>query len=229
MLVPETALPARYQTPWKGDFVSEALQYVSPGALVLDVGGGARATLDPVARPEGCRYIGLDPDRNGLGVGQYDERIHGSIEDSHPELVGTVDLIISMNTLEHIPNMCTAVTRLHELLKPDGVLLAQFAGRWAFFAVASRLMPHQVRTRLLASLIDGNEEDHFPTVYDQCTDRHLDQLLSSWSKHEITPYYRAAGYFAFSRPLQRAYLAYEDHVAMHTSILATHYRVRAVK
>jgi len=53
-------------------------------------------------------------------------------------------------------------------------------------------------------------------------------MLANWASHDITPLYRAGGYFAFSRLLQRAYLAYEA-LAMRSPQLATHYDLRAVR
>jgi hypothetical protein len=45
---------------------------------------------------------------------------------------------------------------------------------------------------------------------------------------EIVPFYRGAPYFRFSRPLQRAYLAYESAIERHDRRnLATHYLVVA--
>jgi SAM-dependent methyltransferase len=208
-LVPETDLPARYQMPWRPAFVAQALEYCQPDMTVLDVGGGEAPTLPSEARPVRCTYI-------------------GAAEDPQPSLVGRVDLILSWNVLEHISDMSVALARFHSYLRPGGVLLAQFAGRWAVFAIASRLMPHKLRVQLLWHLIGSPPDKHFPTHYDRCTSRAFDLMLAEWSGHEIVPHYRGAGYFAFSRPLQRAYLAYES-MAMRNPELATHYNVRAVR
>lgn len=228
-LVPESELPARYQAPWRPGFVSEALKCVPETGIILDVGGGARPTLTPVDRPPACRYIGLDPDRNELEQGAYDEIVISGASDPLVHLSGQVDLILSWDTLEHVPDMRAALTNFHDLLKPGGILLARFSGRWALFAIAARLMPHMLRTWLLASLIGSNEDNHFPTHYDRSTSRQFHKMLGSWSSYEIIPHYHGAGYLAFSRPLQRAYLLFEEKVAMRTPELATHYQVRAVK
>jgi SAM-dependent methyltransferase len=227
-LVPETELPARYQEPWRPTFVAQALAHCRPEMTILDVGGGDAPTLPREVRPARSTYLGLDPDGEDLANGDYDVRILAGASELQPDLAGTVDLILSWNVLEHVPDMPSALARFHSYLKPGGVLLAHFAGRWAVFAIASRLMPHALRVRLLSRLIVASPDNHFPTHYDRCTARAFDLMLADWSEHEIVPHYRAAGYFAFSRSLQRAYLAYES-VAMHNSELATHYDVRAVR
>jgi hypothetical protein len=54
------------------------------------------------------------------------------------------------------------------------------------------------------------------------------RLLEPWSETEIVPFYRGAPYFRFSRPLMRAYLAYESAAERRgASNLATHYLVVA--
>jgi SAM-dependent methyltransferase len=227
-LVPETELPARYQEPWRPLFVAHALAHCHPDMTIVDVGGGGAPTLPREARPARSTYIGLDPDSDDLAVGDYDVRILAGASESQPGLVGSVDLILSWNVLEHVPDMPSALERFHSYLKPGGVLLSRFAGRWAVFAVASRLMPHRLRVQLLSRLIGSPPDSHFPTHYDRCTARAFDLMLADWSEHEIVPLYRAAGYFAFSRPIQRAYLTYES-VAMRIPDLATHYNVRAVR
>lgn len=227
-LVPETELPERYQTPWRPAFVAQAQQHCRPGITILDVGGGGSPTLHPGARPARSTYIGLDPNADDLATGDYDLRLPAGASDLQPELLGSVDLILSWNVLEHVPDLPNAVARFRSYLKPGGVLLARFAGRWAFFAVASRAMPHALRVRLLARLIGASPDDHFPTHYDHCTAQALHRMLADWSEHEIISHYRAAGYLAFSRSLQRMYLAYET-VAVRYPALATHYNVRAVR
>jgi SAM-dependent methyltransferase len=227
-LVPETELPARYQTPWRPTFVEQARAQCRANMTILDVGGGDEPTLPRELRPVRTTYIGLDPDPADLAKGDYDIRILAGASDLQPELVDGVDLILSWNVLEHVPNMASALSRFRSYLKPGGTLLARFAGRWAVFAVGSRLMPHTLRVQLLWRLIGSPPDNHFPTHYDRCTARDFDLMLAGWSEYEIVPYYRAAGYFAFSRPIQRMYLAYES-IAMRNSQLATHYHVTAVR
>ena len=227
-LVPETELPARYQVPWRSAFVARALDHCRPGMTIVDLGGGDSPTLPPGVRPASTTYIGLDPDAGDLGRGHYDRRIVAGASDWQPDLAGTVDLIVAWNVLEHVPDMTSAMACLHAYLKPGGVFLARCAGRWAVFAIASRMIPHGLRLQMLSRLIDEPAEDHFPTCYDGCTFRDFDRCFHEWSEHEITPLYRGGGYFAFSRPLQRAYLAYEAWV-MGAPQLATHYDIRAVR
>ena len=227
-LVPESDLPSRYQVPWRPSFVGQVLEHCSPGITILDVGGGAKPTLPREVRPPGCTYIGLDPDAVNLTKGDYDERFATSAADLCGDLVDRAHLVVSWNALEHVSAMPTALECFHAYLKPRGVLLARLSGRWSTFAIASRVLPHRLRVRLMTQLIGARADDHFQTYYDKCTWRDLNDMLDSWSAHEIVPLYRGAGYLAFSKNAQRLYLAYES-VAMRHRQLATHYNLKAVR
>ena len=171
-LVPESDLPARYQTPWRPTFVAQAREHSRPGMTTLDVAGCRVPTLPPEFRPANSTYIGLDPDAEDLANGDYDIRVRAGASDPQRDLVGHIDLIISWNVLEHVPDMPSPITCFHTYLRLGGVLLARLAGRWAFFEVASRLMPHRVRMRLLACLIGATPDKPFSDP--------LPQLHGAW-------------------------------------------------
>ena len=79
-----------------------------------------------------------------------------------------------------------------------------------------------VATRVLGH----REEEKFPTRYDRSSHRALAGLLEPWSEFSIVPFYRGAVYFKFSRPLMRAYLAYESALERREAKnLATHYLI----
>jgi hypothetical protein len=72
------------------------------------------------------------------------------------------------------------------------------------------------------------EEQKFPTHYDHCHARAMRTLLGDWQSSELVPFYRGAPYFSFSRPLQRAYLGYENFIESRSmDNLATHYLIIA--
>ena len=107
-------------------------------------------------------------------------------------------------------------------------MLAQLTGSNAGFALLGRFMPHALRVRIATRLLGHHEEEKFPTRYDRSSQRALEAMLSSWSEVEIVPFYRGAPYFGFWRPVQRAYLAYENAIERRRRAnLATHYLVIA--
>jgi SAM-dependent methyltransferase len=197
---------------------------------ILDVGAGRYPTIAPADRPSGCRYVGLDIESQELAAaapGAYEEEVVADVT----EPLGRdeeFDLIVSWQVLEHVSPLAAAFENLRTALRPGGTMLAQLTGSNAGFALLGRLMPHAMRVRIATRLLGHQAEEKFPTRYDRSTHRSLAAMLSAWSEVEIVPFYRGAPYFRFSRPLQRAYLAYESAIERHQRRnLATHYLVVA--
>jgi SAM-dependent methyltransferase len=220
-------IPARYTADrWKQRVVGLALDRIKPGDVVLEIGGGDRPTLTPSQRPRGITYVGLDLDEPGLAQGAYDERIAGDVECADERLTGRFDVIVSWNTFEHVTDLRRAFANIHSYLKPGGAFVTLFSGRWAFFALAARVMPHSLRAAIMKRFLGVQPEHHHPVHYDRCSYRQLSRLLVDWGEPAIVPLYNGAGYFAFSPLLQNVYLRYETWTLSRPN-LATHYLVTA--
>jgi SAM-dependent methyltransferase len=219
-------LPARYGYAMQDVFLERLRPLLVPDMTILDVGAGRSPTLAPRDRPNGSAYLGLDisaAELEAASPGAYDATYVHDIASPLIELRG-VDLIISWQVLEHVASLPATLTNLRGMLRPGGTLIAQLSGTFAAFALAARVMPHRVRVTAMARLLGHIEEQKFPTHYDHCHARAIRRLLSGWSASELVPFYRGAPYFGFSRPLQRAYLAYENVIESRSlENLATHY------
>jgi SAM-dependent methyltransferase len=229
-MVESGLLPDRYGRQMQDEFFERVRPLLVPGVSILDVGAGRYPTIAPGDRPPGCRYVGLDIEAEEIeaaGAGAYDESIVGDI--TKPlDRPGEFDLVLSWQVLEHVSSLAAAFENLGATLRPGGTLVAQLTGSNAAFAVFGRLIPHRAKLWIATRVLGHHEEEKFPTRYDRSSHRALARLLEGWSDVEIVPFYRGATYFKFSRPLMRAYLAYESAVERRRRVnLATHYLVLA--
>ena len=229
-LVESGLLPDRYARQMQDEFFARARPLLVPDVAILDVGAGRYPTIAPADRPPGCRYVGLDIEADEIdaaGADAYDESIVGDVTiplNRDDEF----DLVLSWQVLEHVSPLARALENLRLSLRPGGTLIAQLTGSNAAFAVFSRLIPQRARLWIATRVLGHREEEKFPTRYDRSSHRALAGLLERWSRVEIVPFYRGAPYFKFSRPLMRAYLAYESAVERRGARnLATHYLVVA--
>lgn len=163
-----------------------------PGAeTVVDVGcgrGGAVATTDgsdPLDfRGPGRRVIGIDVDEVGVDNPVLDEfrPITGSrwpLED------GSVDLVVSDWTLEHVEDPESFVRELTRVLRPGGAFVARSVNRNSVTALGARMVPNRHHAKVVARMQPGREaQDVFPTVYRMNTRKALARLLDrdyEWS------------------------------------------------
>ena len=224
-------LPARYAAGWR-DFVELTIQsHLQPGASILDVGSGRSPTVPPAKRPEGCRYVGLDLSVEELAkapAGSYCEQIAADVTERRVELLDRFDLIVSWQVLEHVKPLDLALRHLHSYLRPGGNMVALLSGGFSLFGVLNKVIPAGLGVWAMHRLLGRDPDTVFPAHYDQCHYSALVRLFQPWSRADVIPLYRGAGYFKFSRHLQSAYIAYEDWAmrADHRN-LATHYMLDA--
>jgi SAM-dependent methyltransferase len=223
-------LPSRYADPWLGPFVDRLRPALtSANTTILDVGSGRRPTIPRAWRASHTHYVGLDLAREELDAaetGSYDEILVSDIGSHASELEGQFDLIVSWQVLEHVEDLGASLRNMHSYLRQGGRMVALLSGSYAIFALMSRVIPHRVNVSLMTRFLGAQPEDKFKTHYDKCSFRALDAALSEWRDHEVVPLYRGATYFSPWRPLERAYVAYEDWlVRTQRANLATHYLI----
>lgn len=222
-------LPPRYDG-WYDSFWAHVRCNMRPGVRVLDVGSGPRPTIDPRDRPPGCHYVALDVSATELAAappGTYDETVISDIATPPDRLAGSFDLILTWQVLEHVRPLAQAFGALREYLRPGGVLIAFFSGRFAAHAVAN-LATWRASPRLVSWLTHREASTIFPAYYDGCYATALERMLSDWSTVRIEPQWGAGVYFVRVPVVQRAYLKYEDWTCRaRLRNLATHYLVVA--
>ena len=226
-------LPARYAERWAAPFFTAARPALRPGASILDAGSGRHPTIPADARPPNVQYVGLDiseAELEAAASGSYDEIIVSDITRSVPGLYDRFDLVLSWQMLEHVGSIGAALENMRSYLRPGGRMVAQISGTFAAYALLARVIPHSISKQLMRRLLGANPEEKFPTHYDRCYASALDRLLSNWTDHGIQPRFKGGAYFRFCRPLERAYLTYENWAARSgRTNLATHYVIWAQK
>lgn len=232
-LITPRPLPARYHAGWGAEFWERVDQALRPGASVLDVGAGRRPTIPPGERPEGVYYVGLDRSAGELTTapeGSYDDMVAVDAHVVFPALADRFDLILMWQVLEHFEDLAVAASVLRRYARDGGVLVAQLSGRNAVYAIANRVLPEVVSSRVVSFLMRRPSETVFPARYDRCSASGLREAFAEWSCLEVIPFWRGAGYFTRLGPLRNLYLSYENWIVRTgREDLATHYMIAARK
>jgi SAM-dependent methyltransferase len=225
-------LPLRYLEPWAERFEELLPATLDSGLEVLDVGSGRSPVLSPATRSK-LTYVGLDVSRLELEQAPsdaYDEIEVANLAEFVPGLERRFDLVLSWQVLEHVDRLDLAFENLGRYLRPRGVLVALFSGRYSPMALLNRAMPHRLAKAINQRLVGRDPDSMFHTEYDFCYASAIRRLLSDWDHVDLEPRWHAANYFAFARPVLRAYVALETRLAAGGwEDLATHYFLRAVR
>jgi len=226
-------LPARYDHEHRDLFDSYAKPLLRSGTVVLDIGAGRSPTFPEAGRPPGCVYVGLDLSGSELAAApddSYDECLVSDVATRVPSLDGRFDTIISWQVLEHVRSMPLAMENLRTYLRPGGQLVAHFSGTLGLFGLLSRAVPDRVTPALLEKMFNRPRSMTFPAYYDRCWADALTRIGRSWSSFQVIPRHEGARYFAFSRHVQAAYLAYEEWAEQNGhDNLASYYLVVATR
>lgn len=228
-------LPDHYRhTAWRSpSFEARVASALAPNCKVLDIGAGRQPRIPPTERPLGCRYVGLDVSASEFAQAppcSYDELVVADVVSRVPGLERRFDLIVSWSVFEHVKPLATAMEHLRCYLRPEGRLLAFFAGTFSAHGLINALLPGRLGLAVVSRIMHRPRETVFPAHYDRCYYRALTRMLQNWTAVEIVPAWGGAAYFRCSKLLQSVYLAYEEWARLgdHRN-LATHYLVDATR
>jgi SAM-dependent methyltransferase len=220
----EDRLPAAFkrhiQTLYKYT-VAELLNRRLPW-IVLDVGGGKECPFLPyVDAPRAHLIIAMDISEEELRRNR--QLSHKIIADAttheFPFRDGSVDLVVSRSVVEHLRDNAAFFANCARVLRPGGVMLHAFPGRFAPFAMINRALPNRLSRRLVGYLHpEWLEEDNygFLAFYDRCYFSAIKNLLerNGFTNTSFNLLYYQSIYFNFFYPLFILMLAYDSIASM---------------
>jgi SAM-dependent methyltransferase len=167
-------------------------------ATVVDFGAGrGRQADDPVAYRRTLREL-RGPNRTVIGVDvdpvvvenpRVDEGRVIEPDGRLPLDDGSVDLVVSEWTFEHVDQADRAADELHRILRPGGWVCAMTPNKWGYIGLGGRLVPNRMHVGALRKLQPGKKDvDTFPTRYQMNTRHDLERLFppSRFSLHAYT-------------------------------------------
>ena len=199
-------LPAEFRIDGNRDFIDHLVpEYLRPGMLIYDVGGGKNPILSAERKSElNLRIIGLDMDAEELAAApksRYDDTICADI--SGYRGTGEADLVICQALLEHVPDTNRALAAIASILKPGGRALIFVPSRNAVYARLNLILPQGLKRRTLYGIFPEMARDHgFPAYYNGCTPARLERMAQAHGLvRERRRLYFHSTYFSFCFPL----------------------------
>lgn len=157
-------------------FFTQVAALLQPSDVVLDFGAGRGEFMetDPSTYRRDlqnlrgrCAHVdGCDPDPIVLENPTLDTAAVIEIGQPLPYPDARFDLIVSRYVFEHIADPVWAAGELLRVLRPGGWICAMTPNKWGYVALASRLVPNRLHSRVLSQVMPGRpSKDVFPTVY----------------------------------------------------------------
>ncbi|HYW43264.1 MAG TPA: methyltransferase domain-containing protein [Bryobacteraceae bacterium] len=188
------------------DFMDHLVpEYLRPGKLIYDVGGGKNPILSGERKSElRLRIIGLDIDAEELAAapeGCYDDTVCCDISRFRGK--GEADLVICQSLLEHVLDTNGALAAIASILKPGGRALIFVPSRNAVYARLNLVLPQRLKRRIMHGIFPEMSRDHgFPAYYNGCTPSRLERMAQAQGLvRERRRLYFHSTYFSFCFPL----------------------------
>ncbi len=201
-------------------FYSRVSSLIDPSMTVLDLGAGRGAALEaasgtwkaPIVILQGRvkKLIGIDVDDAVLSNRFLDEA-HVYDGGKLPLADGSIDMIVSDYTLEHIDDPAVFSAEIGRVLRPGGWLCGRTPNFFSLLTLAASIAPNRSHVSLLKRIQpDRKEFDVFPTRYRLNTVRQLGKFFPAlaWENYSYT-YSPEPGYHFNNKAIFRMLLLYQ--------------------
>jgi len=157
-------------------FFTQVAALLKPDDVVLDFGAGRGEFME--TEPSAyrvwlqnfrgrCAHVdGCDPDPAVLANPTLDSAKVIKPGEPLPYEDERFDLIVACYVFEHLDDPAWAASELLRVLKPGGWICAITPNKWGYVAIASRLVPNRLHSRVLSKVQPGRPAmGIFPTTY----------------------------------------------------------------
>jgi len=177
-LYPEIGAGGHSRTDGTVEFWTRVQALTQPDSVVLDLGAGRgrgpaedavpwRRDLQ-VLHGKVQKVVGLDVDPAVHDNPSLDEALVYDGSEPFPLADGSVDLVVSDFTFEHLDDPGATAAEIDRVLRPGGWVCARTPNRWGYIGIGGRLVPNLLHRRVLPALQPTStrrDADVFPTRY----------------------------------------------------------------
>jgi SAM-dependent methyltransferase len=188
------------------EWVGRALLGESGANVVADVGGGRTWYFgDDYRDNPKFKLIGIDVDAKELALNKsLDQAVVADVGASLNVPDGSLDLVLSRATVEHIADNQGFLNNVNKALRPGGKAAFVFANKWAPPLILNRIIGNRIANMLLLALVPGTKGyGGFKAYYDRCSYSEFKRTIEAAGleiEYEYCSYYSSA-YFQFFFPL----------------------------
>jgi SAM-dependent methyltransferase len=192
-----------------------AIEYLRLAALlfsapdikhVIDVAAGSHWQF-PLDYKDayGLELSGVDIDANAMNSNEaLDFRYDADVCNASIIGKGNYDLLTCHSGIEHFQDVQKFLDAAFMSLRPGGAVIAQFPSSLAPFAIINKLLPQELKKKLLNAVFgSAADEIGYPVYYDKCRYSAFKGAAerSGFQVEYYLPTFLSSGYFSFLFPL----------------------------
>jgi SAM-dependent methyltransferase len=173
---PEKAVGGFTHVSSSMDFYTRVNALLLPEMVVVDFGAGRGRPPDVPSeryvrslltlKGKVSKFIGVDIDPVVRDNPSLDEAVVILPDAPLPFGDGSIDLVVSDWTFEHIDNIDWITSEMARVLRAGGWLCARTPNAWGYIALGARLIPERLHARVLRRTQPARQEcDVFPKYY----------------------------------------------------------------
>tara|TARA_B100000242_G_scaffold134864_1_gene95828 strand:+ start:163 stop:900 length:738 start_codon:yes stop_codon:yes gene_type:complete len=172
---------------------------------IADVGGGKKPTkmITSINLPKEIIYDGYDIDLEELEIAREAYNNIYQLDLNKPQYNNKIyDLIICLNTLEHVEDVTTAISNLELMTKKGGKIYVKLPCKYALFTRLNLIIPNKLKNRIMHKIFPSKKTDGFPAFYDKSTPNEIINIFKNLDLEiESINLVKWSSYFSFFFPL----------------------------
>ncbi len=173
---------------------------------IADIGGGKKPTrmMTGINLPKQIIYDGYDIDLEELEIAREAYNNIYQLDLNKPQCKNNkiYDLVICLNTLEHVEDVTTAISNLELMTKKGGKIYVKLPCKYALFTKLNLIIPNKLKNRIMHKVFPSKKTDGFPAFYDKSTPNEIINIFKNLDLEiESINLVKWSSYFSFFFPL----------------------------
>lgn len=182
-------------------------KYVKKDSKIADVGGGKKPIknlFDQTKISNEIVYDGYDISKKELEIARnkYTNFYKINLVKTNNKFAKKYDLIICLNTLEHLNDVTKGIKNITLMVKDEGRIYLKVPCKHAIFAKLNLILPNKLKNKIMHWIFPDKIGDGFPAFYDKVTPI---EIIKIFRKEgfllEEYSYVKWSSYFTFLFPL----------------------------
>jgi len=182
-------------------------KYLRRNSKIADIGGGKKPIKNLYEQTKISNeivYDGYDISKQELETARdkYTNIYELDLVQTNNKFVKKYDLILCINTLEHLDNVTNGIKNITLMIKDEGRIYIKMPCKHALFSKLNLILPNKIKNKVMHMIFPSKKGDGFLAFYDKATPIEIIEIFKKEGfLLEESNYVKWSSYFTFLFPL----------------------------